>query len=316
MFYLGDHLESPVLRLDATGKSMGETAYHPYGAPRHESGGAGDPFGYVGNERDRGAGLSDFKARPYRPELGIFLAPDPVAVFEVERALEEPQRLAAYAYSGGDPISGADPGGQFWAAVAAVVETAVDVAFVVHDAKAYAEDPSVLNAVALGVSVASVAIPGLNAAAGKAGLKIATELIPKGALLAKTKHSAQAGLKTAQQASTQGGTGAARGAHGNSRLSTKAQHGYEIADATTGEVVKTGVSGGSRTATGGSARANSQANRWNREAGQPGRYEPRVVQEVPAGPGARQQVLDWEADNAARLREAGHLTDESKHVRP
>ena len=106
------------------------------------------------------------------------------------------------------------------------------------------------------------------------------------------------------------------GVHGNSRLSTRAQHGYEIVDTTTGQVVKTGVSGGRRTATGASARANSQANRWNREAGQPGRYEPQVVQEVPAGPGARQQILDWEAENAARLREAGQLNDPYKHRRP
>lgn len=109
---------------------------------------------------------------------------------------------------------------------------------------------------------------------------------------------------------------AAGGVHGNSRLSTRAQHGYEIVDTTTGEVVKTGVSGGARTASGGSVRANRQANAWNREAGQAGRYEPRVVQEVPAGPGAREQILQWEAENAARLREAGQLRDPTRHTRP
>jgi hypothetical protein len=87
-------------------------------------------------------------------------------------------------------------------------------------------------------------------------------------------------------------------------------------DTTTGEVVKTGVSGGKRTKKGGSYRANSQVNRWNREAGQPGRYEANVVKEVPAGPGARQKILDWERQNAARLREAGHLRDKEKHMRP
>jgi hypothetical protein len=113
-----------------------------------------------------------------------------------------------------------------------------------------------------------------------------------------------------------GAAGAARGVHGNSRRSTRAQHGYEIVDTTTGEVVKTGVSGGRRTANGGSARANSQANRWNRASGQPGRYQPRVVQEVPAGPGARQQILDWEVENATRLREAGQLNNPYMHRRP
>jgi hypothetical protein len=109
---------------------------------------------------------------------------------------------------------------------------------------------------------------------------------------------------------------AGAGAHGNSRLSAKAQHGYEIVDTTTGEVVKTGVSGGARTASGGSVRASRQASAWNREAGQPGRYEPRVVKEVPEGAGARQKILDWEAENAVRLREAGQLNDPYKHRRP
>ncbi|NJL56721.1 hypothetical protein HC928_17360 [bacterium] len=54
-------------------------------------------------------------------------------------------------------------------------------------------------------------------------------------------------------------------------------------DTITGKVVKTGVSSGKRTATGGSYRANSQVNRWNREVGQPGRYQAEVVQEVPGG---------------------------------
>jgi hypothetical protein len=112
------------------------------------------------------------------------------------------------------------------------------------------------------------------------------------------------------------GAGAKGGVQGNSLRSTNAQHGYEIVDTATGEVAKTGVSGGARTASGGSARANRQANKWNREAGQPGRYQPRVVEEVPAGPGARETILQWEAENAARLREAGHLTNPDLHTRP
>jgi hypothetical protein len=31
---------------------------------------------------------------------------------------------------------------------------------------------------------------------------------------------------------------------------------------------------------------------------------------------ARQQILDWEVENATRLRESGHLSNESTHVRP
>jgi hypothetical protein len=60
----------------------------------------------------------------------------------------------------------------------------------------------------------------------------------------------------------------------------------------------------------------SQVNRWNRQAGDPGRYRADVVKEVPAGPGSRQKILDWERRNAARLRAAGQLTDKEKHMRP
>ena len=58
---------------------------------------------------------------------------------------------------------------------------------------------------------------------------------------------------------------ASKGVNGNSRASTKAQHGYEIIDTVDGTVAKTGVSGGKRTVDGGSYRANAQANKWNKE---------------------------------------------------
>lgn len=98
--------------------------------------------------------------------------------------------------------------------------------------------------------------------------------------------------------------------------SLDAQHGYEIVDTQTDEVVKTGVSGGKRTADGGSVRGNSQANKWNGKAGQPDRYQGRVVHEVPEGPGARQEVLGWERAHARELRAQGQLGDRDKHKRP
>ncbi|MBZ0136285.1 MAG: hypothetical protein K8I27_07930 [Planctomycetes bacterium] len=105
--------------------------------------------------------------------------------------------------------------------------------------------------------------------------------------------------------------------NGNNARSTKAQHGYEIVDQNTGKVVKTGVSGGRRTSTGGSGRANRQAAKWSKEARDAGdfgpadRYYARVVKDVPAGPWARHKALKWEKANAARLRRRGHLKDET-----
>jgi RHS repeat-associated protein len=111
-FYLADIQGSPLATVSAKGAVTSTTAYHPYGAARRATGAAGDPFGFVGNEEDRGSGISDFRARAYRPELGVFLAVDPVALFEPEKTLKEPFRGQAYGYGGGNPITNADREGQ------------------------------------------------------------------------------------------------------------------------------------------------------------------------------------------------------------
>ena len=55
--------------------------------------------------------------------------------------------------------------------------------------------------------------------------------------------------------------------HGNSKLSAKPQHGYEIYNTETGDVVKTGISGQKLNLNGTSPRANSQVNKLNKSAG-------------------------------------------------
>lgn len=110
-FYLLDAQSSPLVITKSTGAVKSRSLYHPYGHVRQQSGEHSDPFGYVGNEEDRGSGLSDFGARPYRPELGAFLAVDPLALFAPEQTIGEPARLFAYAYAGGDPIDNSDPNG-------------------------------------------------------------------------------------------------------------------------------------------------------------------------------------------------------------
>jgi RHS repeat-associated protein len=109
--YLHDVQGTPVARVDALGSVVAEAATHPYGAVRYESGSV-EPYGFVGNERDFGAGVSDFQARPYRPELSRFLAVDPVPLFEPE-AFNEPFRWQAYTYAAGDPVNGVDADGRF-----------------------------------------------------------------------------------------------------------------------------------------------------------------------------------------------------------
>ena len=110
-FYLSDAQQSPLAVTNKSASVQSRTALHPFGHVRFQTGKTGDPWGFVGNEEDRGSGLSDFHARPYRPELGVFLAVDPVALLTPEKAIGSPTRLFAYAYAGGDPITQADANG-------------------------------------------------------------------------------------------------------------------------------------------------------------------------------------------------------------
>jgi hypothetical protein len=100
--------------------------------------------------------------------------------------------------------------------------------------------------------------------------------------------------------------------HGNSKVSTKAQHNYDIVNTETGEVVKTGVSGGKETKTGESYRGKSQANKWNRNENTD-KYKSEIIYREPAGEGARDRALKYEKQRAKELE--GQL-EEDKHKRP
>lgn len=103
----------------------------------------------------------------------------------------------------------------------------------------------------------------------------------------------------------------AKGVHGNSKLSTAAQHGYEIFETATGNVVKTGVSNGPVTKSGKSYRANNQVSKMNKS--NPSMYDSRIVKTIPEGPGARANILKWEKANAYKRRAT---LDEEFHKRP
>ena len=98
--------------------------------------------------------------------------------------------------------------------------------------------------------------------------------------------------------------------HGNSKNSTKIQHGYEIYEKETGDVVKTGISGQKLNVNQTSPRANSQVNKWNKIEGE-GKYEARIVEKDMQN---RSSALEWERNNTNRLsRERNTL---SHHKRP
>ena len=101
--------------------------------------------------------------------------------------------------------------------------------------------------------------------------------------------------------------------NGNSKKSTKAQHGYEVYDKN-GKVVKTGVSGGKVRQDGKSYRAEKQVRALNRNSNDPnGPYSSKIVKNVPAGAGARETILDWEVQNANKNRT---ILDPNIHKKP
>ncbi len=110
-FYLADAQQSPLAVVSKVASVVSRTALHPFGHVRFQTGKAGDPWGFVGNEEDRGSGVSDFHARPYRPELGVFLAVDPVALFSPDKVVGCPQRVLAYVYAGAQPTTAVDRDG-------------------------------------------------------------------------------------------------------------------------------------------------------------------------------------------------------------
>ena len=111
-FYLADGQQSPLAIANKVADIISRTALHPFGHVRFQTGKPGDPWGFVGNEEDRGSGISDFRARPYRPELGVFLAVDPHPLLQPEKIIGQPAKTFAYAYAAGDPITQADKDGR------------------------------------------------------------------------------------------------------------------------------------------------------------------------------------------------------------
>ena len=96
--------------------------------------------------------------------------------------------------------------------------------------------------------------------------------------------------------------------HGNSKESTKLQHGYEISS--NNGVEKVGISGQPLNQDGSSPRANYQVNKWNKEAGYNKYWATVLISNVPG----RAKILIWERSMADYYRSNGEPM--SRHKRP
>jgi RHS repeat-associated protein len=316
-FYHPDHLGSTSFATAATGDLFEHLEYFPFGETwvSEQTNTQRLPNLFTSKELDEETQLYYFGARYYDPRTSVWQSADPILDRylngELSGGVYSPANLALYTHTWNNPLVLRDPDGRSTIAEWFAEPVAYAIAIGGLVVLTYQATKPARDATSRYISYKYNAISDYlsnvyhsKAADSPQGTK-GSEAAPK-----PTEGETPDTEKTEEQ------TDAPSKVMGNSKQSTKPQHGYEIDDTKTGEVAKTGVSGGERSEDGGSVRAEKQAKRWNKEAGEADRYVPRVVKEIPEGRGSRQKILDWERENASRLREEGNLSDKTKHVRP
>jgi RHS repeat-associated protein len=142
-----DALGSPVAETDEGGNVIKRYVYEPYGAV--VGGGVSDGPGYTGHVSDASTGLSYMQQRYYDPGLGRFLSVDPVRSDTVTG-----WNFNRYNYAANNPYKFKDPDGR-------IIDTVVDVGFLIYDVYAIAtEGATATNVAALGADAAGLLIPG------------------------------------------------------------------------------------------------------------------------------------------------------------
>ncbi|MBA2277605.1 MAG: RHS repeat-associated core domain-containing protein [Chloroflexia bacterium] len=164
-FVHADPLGGTAFFTDAAGTKIAAIAYRPFGNVATSSGTL-DFRTYGTHPFDEESGFSYFLRRTYAPEIGRFLTPDPLAVYEPETQLHNPKALHPYVFTGNDPLNKVDEDGfSFWSVVGAIVGViaAIAVAAVVVLTGGLA---GVLIGIALAVALVSVSYVVASATAG------------------------------------------------------------------------------------------------------------------------------------------------------
>ena len=292
-----DHLGSVRIVMGTDGSISGGNNYYPYGGDFATS--RKNLWGYRFCDRklDRvnSLDLYDSQARFLDPELGRFYSQDSMA--------EDDYSVSPYLYCLANPINTLDDdGNSAWSKIA-------KVGFRVGRTVARNGFSALAKSATYAESAADITdntrtVFDSNASTGDrflAGVSLASEFLPV------SVGDIKDGKKLIEQI--------AKKAHGNSRLSTRAQHAYDVFDNATGKVVKTGVSGGKIRKDGKSYRAEKQVRKWNKEENTD-KYESVITKKVPTGKGAREEVLKYEKKRATELRKKGHLVNSNKHQKP
>lgn len=279
-YYTKDHLGNNRAVVSESGELRQVTHYYPFGGTYGDVGlNSGiQPYKYNGKEFDHTHGLDwyDYGARMYSPALHVWTSMDP--------RCEDYYHLSPYVYCAGNPVINIDPDGRsIWTKIG---KATIKIGRVVarNGLSSLSKAETYYSAFEDITSNLSTLTDNNASGWDKAGAaaSLLSEVLPvsvgdikdAGKVLGKVQNAV----------------------HGNSKLSSKAQHAYLINDRSTNKVAKVGISGGKiRKRDNKSYRAESQVRKWNRQAGWE-RYESEITHNEPAGPGARDKILKIERE--------------------
>ena len=101
-----DHLGSPILATDQSGAVLWREHYQPYGRKALNEDGD-NSVGFTGHREDKSLGVTYMQGRWYHPDMGRFMALDPVRFVE-----SNPISVNRYAYANNNPYVYVDPDGR------------------------------------------------------------------------------------------------------------------------------------------------------------------------------------------------------------
>ena len=292
-FYVKDHLGNNrmVIHPSSLHQQPQVNNYYPYGGLMANSTNHNQQrYKYNGKELDRMHGLDwyDYGARWMDAAIGRWHVIDPLC--------EKYYDISPYAYCAGDPVNAIDPNGKSILTKVLKATMRIGSRVASNGLRELGKAATYADAVSDVKENANTVVDGNASTIDRigAGVFLTSELLPVS--VGDVKDVVKI-LKNV---------------HGNSKLSTKAQHAYDIIDKRTDKVVKTGISGGKIRKDGKSYRAEQQVRKWNKE--EDGYiYESEITHQEPAGAGARDKILKYEKDRATKLREE---LDHDKHQKP
>ena len=303
--YTKDIRESTVNLIDDKGQSQISYEYTDYGQTKINGNTEIDnEICYTGGIYDSSTGIYYLNARYYNPENANFLSQD-----TYRGEIGDPESLNYYGYCQGNPVTYTDPSGHIPLLAAAM-----------WGYRVYKGYKAVKNTAKLVKTTYKVAKKVKKLSSFKKSYKVvkagkkAKRIVSKPKASKKLKKVENKSYKKSRVKTVKKYTinkVSKKNVHGNSKNSTKEQHGYEIFTSD-GDVVKTGISGGKINKKGKSYRATRQVNKLNREAKAKGssiRYDSRIVVKLPN----REKALKWEVLNAERLKKYNSMR---YHKRP